>query len=233
MRIATHPGTGTEIAARVMSHLGDTVIQVRDLRAARSARFDALLLLGGPDISPLFYGEAPTQCHTIDRNRDAVEWTLVRRALDRQLPILGICRGHQMLAVACGGSLYQDVVHMRATNHHPFGFVHKLASVEEPLASRIPTALVNSLHHQAIRTLPAGFAAVAHSADGLVEAIWRPGALGVQWHPELLYPQDRRWSGLFAWFHDGLADLAPQAAEQAAQQAAQGTLSGLWSHGRA
>lgn len=210
MKIATYPGTGTEIVARVMRSMGDTVIQITNLRIARTAPFDALILLGGADISPLFYGEVPTHCHGIDRNRDAVEWTLVRRALDRQVPIMGICRGHQMLAVASGGSLYQDIESMGATDHHPFGFVHRLARVEQPLAARLPTTLVNSLHHQAIRTVPAGFEVLAYSKDAIVEAIWRPGALGVQFHPELLCTQDRRWAGLFEWLHQGL--LAPNRA---------------------
>ena len=80
-----------------------------------------------------------------------------------------------------------------------------MKQVKAPLAVQLPTLTVNSYHHQAVRVVPHGFTVAARAADGIVEAIYRPGGLGVQWHPELLYAMDRRWQALFRWWYvDGL-----------------------------
>jgi gamma-glutamyl-gamma-aminobutyrate hydrolase PuuD len=131
-----------------------------------------------------------------------IEWTLVRRALAMHVPIMGICRGHQMLTVATGGSLYQDIY--TQTGRKRGSYRHHLTSVKKPLARYLPTQVVNSLHHQSVKTVPPSFEIAALSQDGIVEAIWRPGMLGVQFHPELMYAQNNGWDKLFAWFLDGL-----------------------------
>jgi putative glutamine amidotransferase len=198
----THRGTGTDIVAGIVSELGGKLQTVSDKHTAYTARMDRLLLLGGADVSPFFYGEPIIDAQPPDRDRDVVEWILVRRAITERVPILGICRGHQMLAVAHGGTLWQDIVNGPGAYEH--GTYHKLNQVHSKLAGRLPTRTVNSLHHQAVRVVPFGFDVAARSPDGIIESVYRPGALGVQWHPELLYPRDRKWLGLFQWWWDGL-----------------------------
>lgn len=159
-----------------------------------------LLLTGGGDVDPALYGEA-NRCSTrVDPERDKFELDLVREALDRNLPILGVCRGMQLLAVEFGGSLYQDLSE-RVSNSGDYETVchrgpeHSDTShpVEiEPdslLAGSIDkqTVFVNSHHHQGIRELPAALAVAARSRDGLIEAVEhnkRRNVVGLQWHPE-------------------------------------------------
>jgi len=195
--IATHPGTGTEIVLEICDALHAELAIIDDLKTARKARFDGLILLGGADIDPRLYGQLTTWSWNANHERDAIEWVLARRALADGKPIMGICRGHQMLTIAAGGTLYQDIYRDAATTHHPSSHV---ITADRPLRNHIPTARVNSYHHQAAKREPFGFKTVAKAPDGIVEAIWRPGYLGVQWHPELLFPTEYRWIGLFEWF---------------------------------
>jgi len=198
--IITHPGTGTETIREIITSFDYRVRLhvVTDLNHARRVKFDGVILLGGSDISPHFYGERLTYAYPGSRKRDAVEWYLTRTALNREIPIMGICRGHQMLAVAHGVGLYQDMAEC-AVGWHPSA--HRLTAINRPLKRYIPTHKVNSLHHQAIRKTPSGFKTLAMDHKGkIVEAIYSPGYLGVQWHPELLYPSDTRWRDLFGWF---------------------------------
>lgn len=107
-----------------------------------------------------------------------------------------------MLAVAHGGTLYQDIFSFTG-NDHPSMYDHEL-TVKTTLRRHIPTNRVNSLHHQAVRVVPAGFEVLARSKeDGIIESIYRPGYLGVQFHPELMYPSDKRWLKLFDWWYAG------------------------------
>ena len=198
----THTGTGTDIVRGIVKSLGGQLQTVDDKHTAYTARMDRLILLGGSDISPFFYGEPIIDSHTPNKQRDVLEWILVRRAMAENVPIFGICRGHQMLTVAHGGTLWQDIGTGPGCFEH--GRQHDLSGVVGGLADHIPTHQVNSLHHQAVRKLPTSMIACAWSPDGLIEAVWRPGALGVQWHPELMYPSDKRWGRLFEWWWDGL-----------------------------
>jgi putative glutamine amidotransferase len=177
---------------------------VCSLAQARAVDFDALILLGGQDIGPSWYGEQRTYAQRPDRRRDHIEWALVRRALTAEVPSIGICRGHQMLAVAAGGTLAQDMIRQGVTSRHPNQ--HPLAVALAPLCAYLPEGdlIVNSYHHQAVIRVPDDFQTAALAPDGVIEAIWRPGALGVQWHPELMADADPRWRKLFAWFLDGL-----------------------------
>jgi putative glutamine amidotransferase len=200
--IACHEGTGTGIVADILANWDYDLVQVKTQPMAGRIHFDGLILLGGADINPFFYGEGNLYCDHTDRQRDLIEWTLVRRALAMHVPILGICRGHQMLTVACGGSLYQDIYTQTGRGHH--SMTHTLTSIRNPLKRVLPTDTVNSLHHQAVKSIPPGFDMAALSSDGIIEAIWRPGMLGVQWHPELLYMRDHAWERIFRWFVDGL-----------------------------
>ncbi len=174
------------------------------LSAASLARLcrglDGLLLTGGGDLDPALYGETPhpTVCEVAPA-RDALECSAVRIALDRRLPILAICRGVQLLNVALGGTLFQDVgtdpgtelAHsQREPRDQP---THK---VRVQAGSRLAETLgtdeleVNSMHHQAVKGLGAGLAAVAWAPDRIIEGVEVTDAsrfvLGVQWHPEEL-----------------------------------------------
>jgi putative glutamine amidotransferase len=164
-------------------------------------RLDGLLLAGGVDVHPRHYGEAiHEKCGQIDEARDAVELTLTRWALAGGLPILAICRGIQVLNVATGGTLYQDIASQvpGSLKHdywpdYPRNLLTHQVTVDND--SRLAAILggtqvaVNSLHHQALKDLAPNFTVVARSPDGLIEAIEghdHPFALGVQWHPEEL-----------------------------------------------
>lgn len=202
--IITCPGSGDYILRPILEEtLGVKVHTVHRKKQVDYTHFDGALLLGGPDINPGFYGERKTSCYGGHPVRDATEWYIARQCLSRRLPIFGICRGHQMLAVAAGGSLYQDIERQGATMSHPNR--HKLTSVDRKFGRLLPTHTVNSLHHQAVKTMPFGFKVMARAHDGIVESIWRPGYLGVQWHPEYLIEQEPKWITLFEWFvEDGL-----------------------------
>jgi putative glutamine amidotransferase len=204
--ILCHRGTGTDTVRAVIKGLGGGLVVVQDTVAADELEMDGLLLLGGADIHPRWYGERDTHCQYVDKQRDAIEWTLVRRAITEGKPIMGICRGMQMLTAAAGGSLYQDVNAQQGTTHRHHGMSHELVDVDGRLAARIPSTRVNSLHHQAVKMVPYGWETLATAPDGVIESIWRPGALGVQWHPELLIQGgDTRWVSLFEWFMEGLS----------------------------
>ncbi len=179
------------------------------------ARLDGLLLHGGVDIHPKEFGEAVEPfCGEIDVARDAVELGLTRWALYDQMPILGICRGIQMLNVAAGGSLYQDtrsqlgnvLDHAHQTGEPYNRLTH---SIEIDPNSELARALgtthldVNSLHHQSLKAIAPGFHVIARAPDGVVEGIEAESpqfAVGVQFHPEWLVEDDARMIALFREF---------------------------------
>lgn len=176
-------------------------------------QMDGLLIPGGGDIDPVQYQgqNGHETVKGIDQDRDRVEAYIVQSAVAQEKPLLAICRGHQMLNVALGGSLWEDIyTQMPAAIVHDFVDTHPrqhLAhSVTIQTHSRLATqmgvrtAQVNSLHHQGIRDLAAELTAVAHAPDGLIEAVEIPNhpyAIGVQWHPEDLAPTDPAMLALF------------------------------------
>jgi Predicted glutamine amidotransferases len=159
---------------------------------------DGLLLTGGGDIDPEFYGRTGlrNQAQDINRGRDEFEFEVIKRALDADLPILGVCRGMQVMNVALGGSLHVDLKSNGFKDHStPVNGILKHAISIEPnsLLSGLAGGLnrdVNSYHHQAIDELGKGLMPTAQSPDGVVEAAeWlsKEGMsflLLVQWHPE-------------------------------------------------
>lgn len=165
------------------------------------AHLDGLLLSGGGDIDPVLYGEVSEPwMGQVDAERDASELGLVRKWLASERPLLAICRGHQVLNVALGGTLYQDIAayipaaldHSSAPGRPMENVVH---SVTVEPSSRLATILggtsfaVNSAHHQAVKTLGDKLTVVARADDGIVEAIElcdHPFCMGVQWHPEAM-----------------------------------------------
>lgn len=174
-------------------------------------RLDGLLLTGGPDVHPRHYGEeVRPACGRIDELLDRVELALLRWALDDDLPVLGICRGMQLLNVVCGGTLYQDLPseYPGALDHRPAdgrtALVHELrVQPGTRLAVLLGTTALrtNSTHHQAVKDLAAGLVASAHAEDGVIEGLEHPGkafVLGVQSHPEELYAQHPPYARLFA-----------------------------------
>ena len=173
---------------------------------------DGLLLSGGSDLDPSYYGEKPVpELGVTIPERDAFEMALLEHALRRKIPILGICRGMQILNVALGGTLYQDlpsqVDHMVLLGHRQetpkWQPTHE---VEMDGGSKVTEIMgtgelkVNSYHHQAIKVLASGLVAVAYSPDGVIEAVEsddlsKRWLIGVQWHAEAMRdagPEHRR-----------------------------------------
>jgi putative glutamine amidotransferase len=176
---------------------------------------DALVLSGGADVDPRRYGAVPHQTTVTRPDRDAYELALLRAALSRGKPVLAICRGMQLLNVACGGTLHQHLPE-RCGNpaHQPapgrFG-ANRIRVLPGSRLERIlgGPATVPCHHHQAVRALGAGLHAVAWAADGTVEALEHPGpgfVLGVQWHPEERRPSGSR---LFAALVGAAREEAP------------------------
>ncbi len=161
-------------------------------------RVDGIVLSGGADVDPVRYGEGRSpRCGVVETERDAWELALVEAAVAAGLPLLGVCRGIQVLNVAFGGTLIQDLeVRDGVAGGHQRDDVARGVTVHavelEPgsLAASLYGTLrqVNSLHHQAADRIGAGLVASGHAPDGTVEALEMPGApvLGMQWHPEML-----------------------------------------------
>jgi putative glutamine amidotransferase len=160
---------------------------------------DGVLLSGGYDVCPLYYGEEPAPyLENSCREHDVYELELIRLAQQLRKPLLGICRGLQLLNVAFGGTLYQDIPTAlpAALQHHqkakPEEAMHTVELVEGTLLHQLmgtSTLLTNSYHHQAVKELAPGFRVNARTKDGIVEGIEKIGEswmLGVQWHPEFM-----------------------------------------------
>jgi putative glutamine amidotransferase len=184
--------------------------EVRILDASMSVEdalsgIDVLMLTGGDDVMPSRYGE--TAHETVveaEPGRDEFEIALVNEARARALPLFAICRGIQVLNVACGGTLVQDIPSqvrgalphsLKIPPHEPYSLAHEVWLDKDTLLSRLmgerlsdaDSCEVNSRHHQAVKDVARGFKVSATAPDGVIEAIEDPAArfcLGVQWHPE-------------------------------------------------
>jgi putative glutamine amidotransferase len=204
----------------LIPHLPDLAL----LRAVYEG-VDALLLPGGGDVAPEHFGEGVHEkCGTPDPDRDRTELALVRWAAQDHKPLLAICRGIQVLNVALGGSLYQDIeAQMPGAGRHDWyprfprdllahavrvvPGTHLAATLEsssgslrQPVSGPAIRLEVNSLHHQAIKDVAPGLRVIARATDGVIEAVEledHPFAVGVQWHPEELAPKDARAQRLF------------------------------------
>jgi putative glutamine amidotransferase len=188
-------------------HAGGDVRVVESGQAVAEALRDAggLLLTGGEDVSPARYGES-THAATVEvpPERDEFEIALVIEARRIGLPIFAICRGMQVMNVACGGTLVQDIPtqvenalehSFKVPSHKSFDYAHDVWIEDNSLLARLmaerlsgsDSCAVNSRHHQAVKQVAPGFRVVATAPDGIIEAIEDPNArfcLGVQWHPE-------------------------------------------------
>lgn len=201
------PGIKEKIPAAVLTHdylmrvvdaggiplvvppLGELPVELLD-------RVDGLVLSGGEDIDPERYGKQPSpHLGTVDAQRDALELALTREAVSRRMPILAICRGAQVLNVALGGTLIQDLpsefpsdVRHRQEASCTLG-THDVRVASDSLLASLAggeVVSVNSFHHQAALDVAPGLRAVAWASDGVIEALEGTGAfmMGVQWHPE-------------------------------------------------
>lgn len=188
------------------------ILPVNDPKIARNyiEFVDGLILAGGADVSPSLYGEdARTTIKATYPKRDVAEVAVAEEFIKAGKPILGICRGLQLLNVMLGGTLYQDlsendevfVKHIQETpSNHPIHIVH--VNEDSHLASFLSNEIyVNSFHHQIIRNLGEGLKIAATSSDGVIEAIElineNKSVVAVQWHPENLYYKDKDHMALF------------------------------------
>lgn len=184
----------------IVPPVADTAVIINTLQ-----QLDGLILTGGGDHNPLWMGEEPSpRLHNINRERDLAELLLVRLAFNRQIPMLGICRGIQTLAIALGGKVEQDieqqVKHSQdADRSEP---THSVCLVKDSTLYNIygsERIMVNSFHHQAVSQPGKRFRVIARSADNIIEAIESSeykSILGVQWHPEWLEAEGHK---IFSW----------------------------------
>lgn len=178
---------------------------------------DGLIISGGYDINPLRYNEDPHEkLEEISLERDEYEFYLCERAKEKLVPTFGICRGHQLINVTYGGSLYQDIsLREEESLKHRQGTIPECVthSVDIAKNSRLHAifgdrAFVNSFHHLAIKKLADGFIVSASAKDGVVEAIEKVSddflVMGVQWHPEALTKDNEKMLDVFKYFIDNI-----------------------------
>jgi putative glutamine amidotransferase len=218
---STISGIGRSYLAAVEAAGGTPLlIHLTDDQAVLDAHYqrcDGLLFCGGGDIAPTHYGQSPHPLlGAIEDLRDRVELRLARRAVADRKPVLGVCRGVQLLNVALGGTLYQDINaelpgtlnHRESSQRNDRAYLAHLLTLERDswLAETLgaTTLMVNTLHHQAVRDVAPGLRVVGHAPDGVIEAVEGKGEtfiVGVQCHPEELWQSaEPRWKRLFTGF---------------------------------
>jgi len=195
------------------------------------ARLDGLVLSGGSDVDPGQYGARPhPTVEDVAPERDAFELALVREALRRDLPVLAICRGQQVLNVATGGTLVQDIPSELpgAVDHDPDGerwaHAHEVRILPGTRLREIlgrDRVAVNSFHHQAVARLGEGLVASAASPDQVIEGVEAPDrrfVVGVQWHPEAFWDHGREFDRLFGALVQASRVAAPEGTEVASKR---------------
>jgi len=200
--------TGSRRKGRIMTFLNRLAVWRAGGRSVRitwdkpypTEKLDGLVIGGGDDIAATLYGGDVSVDVRIDPRRDEVELAALRAADSRGIPALGICRGAQIMNVFYGGTLhaeirdiYRDAPEIRTVL--PKKRVDILADTRLSKLLRVDCCFVNSLHHQAVDRLGAGFEVSAKDEHGMVQGIERPGSrflMGVQWHPEFLFWQPRQ-----------------------------------------
>lgn len=189
------------------------VISDRSGIAAMVERIDGLLVPGGQDVAPHLYGEEPCPQVSFARAQDDLfEMELIRQMKEAGKPILGICRGEQIINVTFGGTLYQDIPTMiKSTINHvqslkirsePMHFAQIAADSHLAKLLGVTKVHINTYHHQAVKDVAEGFRAVGVAKDGIIEAIESEDGsiIGVQWHPELMLEGAAEFKRLFEGF---------------------------------
>lgn len=182
--------------------------------SAYISKVDKLLLTGGQDVTPTLFNEEPhPTLQETNNTRDLFELALIHEAIKQQKPIFAVCRGMQLVNVALGGSLYQDlslysgwkIKHIQQPTDPSFA-THSVQLTKESILSELfgETFDVNSYHHQAIHQLAPSLTSLALSSDGIIEAFESTDKnqriLGVQWHPELRFTVSKNELALFDYF---------------------------------
>ncbi|MEM6640707.1 MAG: gamma-glutamyl-gamma-aminobutyrate hydrolase family protein [Pseudomonadota bacterium] len=200
---------GRIASCRAVRRAGGVPIAMRPSGNAPLSACNGFVITGGSDLHPELYGASPELFSPPDRERDRFELSVLDFAQERNLPVLGICRGAQLLNVHRGGTLFSDITKMRALTSNR-GTILPRKKVRLSSGTRLSSVLrretlsVNSLHHQAVDRVGEGLAVVARDGDNIVQGIefteerW---VIGVQWHPEYLTwlaPHRRLFSALVA-----------------------------------
>ena len=188
---------------------------LKDVSAIREQvkLLDGLILSGGRDVDPHFYGEEPLEkLEAIFPERDVHEMALIKAAIDLKKPILAICRGMQILNVTYGGTLYQDISYAPGEHikHYqigsPYQATHSIKidknSILFKMADKSEIERVNSFHHQALKQVAKGLKVVATAPDGIIEAVEAENedgifVMGVQFHPEMMFDKSTFARGIF------------------------------------
>ncbi|MBE7720976.1 gamma-glutamyl-gamma-aminobutyrate hydrolase family protein [Lacrimispora indolis] len=180
-----------------------------------SQELDGFLFTGGPDVHPFLFGEETQEhCGNVSPARDQMEISLLPMIMELRKPVLGICRGIQVLNIALGGNIWQDIPSQvkrdfPLAHSQPFHYdmpCHTVSLTKGSLLARISgcsSLKVNSMHHQAVKDIAPGLIASAYSTDHLIEALEMPGYpffIGVQWHPEYLWEKNEEAFRLFQTF---------------------------------
>lgn len=199
-------GGGTPIVLPIVTDM-DKIDNYLDL-------VDGLILTGGGDVSPLYYGEEPIkEIGSICIDRDKMELELFKRAYERGIPALGICRGLQVINVALNGSIYQDIAVQlpysiaHVCNDVLHGF-HTINILKDSILYEMfdkEKLVVNSQHHQSIKDVGENLRIAATTVDGIIESIESTNeifVLGVQFHPEAMIYNDKNFIKIFSYFID-------------------------------
>lgn len=183
------------LVALAVRWYGGVPLQLRPSQRQQAAHFDGVVVTGGHDVDPVLYAAEPEVHPKYDPERDKLEMAVIKQALQQRKPLLGICRGAQLLNVSRGGNLHQQLKeHRYKTSHRWTVLPLKTLCLEagNSLLAKLlqcPKCKINSLHNQAINQVGDGLKVVARDLDQLVQAIEDPSypyLLGVQWHPEFL-----------------------------------------------